>query len=305
MQNETEKPLVTILMNCFNGAEFIAEAIDSVIAQTYPNWELLFWDNQSTDDSAGIVKSYKDERIKYYYAPVHTDLGGGRAAAWEYIRGDYLVVLDTDDYFEPTKLEIQINMFSSEPTAGLCISNTSFFTTDSSWLLYKVPPPIDKGVSQLVEKYYISLESTMISMRVAREHGISFNSNYSHIADFDLMVNICSVSEIVYTNEVLSGWRVHSASDSWVTQYRFYEEFTRWGHANMLNPRFTQCKSSIKRLLSRSRLRLRCHYLYMGKWKELYQSFDSLVSMLSLFYLPVYAAAYYFKLKLDRFRAGL
>ena len=59
----TEQPLVSVIMNCFNGEKYLREAIDSVLAQTYQNWELIFWDNQSTDSSAEIVKSYDDPRI--------------------------------------------------------------------------------------------------------------------------------------------------------------------------------------------------------------------------------------------------
>ena len=66
---QTEEPLVSILMNCFNGEKFLREAVDSVLAQTYQNWEVIFWDNQSTDKSAEIFKSYSDPRLKYFYAP--------------------------------------------------------------------------------------------------------------------------------------------------------------------------------------------------------------------------------------------
>ena len=57
MQNN--QPLVSVIMNCFNGEKYLREAIDSVIAQTYTNWEIIFWDNQSVDRSAEIFKSYK------------------------------------------------------------------------------------------------------------------------------------------------------------------------------------------------------------------------------------------------------
>ena len=59
-------PLVSVIINCFNGEEFLREAIDSVLAQTYTHWEIVFWDNQSTDATAEIVKSYTDSRIRYY-----------------------------------------------------------------------------------------------------------------------------------------------------------------------------------------------------------------------------------------------
>ena len=57
------KPLVSIIMNCYNGEKFLKESIQSVISQKYKNWELIFWDNKSTDRSAEILKSFKDKRI--------------------------------------------------------------------------------------------------------------------------------------------------------------------------------------------------------------------------------------------------
>jgi len=55
-------------MNCYNGGKYLRQAIDSVLAQDFSDWELIFWDNQSTDDSATIAKSYSDSRIRYFYA---------------------------------------------------------------------------------------------------------------------------------------------------------------------------------------------------------------------------------------------
>ena len=60
------KPLISIIINCFNGEKYLEEALTSAINQSYKNWEIIFWDNQSTDASAKIYKNYKDERFKYY-----------------------------------------------------------------------------------------------------------------------------------------------------------------------------------------------------------------------------------------------
>ena len=70
--SEGKVPLVSVIMNCYNGEKYIREAIDSVISQTYQNWEIIFWDNQSTDRSAEIVKGYNEPRIRYVYAQKHT-----------------------------------------------------------------------------------------------------------------------------------------------------------------------------------------------------------------------------------------
>ena len=64
--------LVSIILPTRNRAALLREAIESVRAQTYTNWEIVFWDNQSTDSSATIFKSYPDPRLNYQYAPVHT-----------------------------------------------------------------------------------------------------------------------------------------------------------------------------------------------------------------------------------------
>ena len=75
-------PKVSILMNCYNGEKYLHHAIESVLFQTYKNWEIIFWDNRSTDNSAFILKSYKDNRIKYYLASSHSKLGEARKKAF-------------------------------------------------------------------------------------------------------------------------------------------------------------------------------------------------------------------------------
>jgi len=59
---------VSVIMNCYNGEKFLKKAIQSVINQTYVDWELIFWDNKSTDRSRVILNSFDDERIKYIYS---------------------------------------------------------------------------------------------------------------------------------------------------------------------------------------------------------------------------------------------
>ena len=108
------EPLVSILMNCYNGEKYLRDAIESVLAQTYQNWELIFWDNQSNDCSAEIFNSYIDKRLKYFYAPKHSLLYEARNWAAEKSSGNYFAFLDVDDYWEACKLEMQMNVFSTD-----------------------------------------------------------------------------------------------------------------------------------------------------------------------------------------------
>ena len=63
---QKNKPLVSIIMNCYNGEKFLKTSIKSVINQSYKNWELIFWDNFSNDKSVNIFKKFKDKRLKFF-----------------------------------------------------------------------------------------------------------------------------------------------------------------------------------------------------------------------------------------------
>ena len=104
------QPLVSIIINCYNGETYLKECIESVLSQTYKNWEIIFWDNKSKDKSAEIFKKYKDERFKYFYSNEHTSLYKARNLAMKMSTGDYIAFLDTDDLWDSNKLETQISI---------------------------------------------------------------------------------------------------------------------------------------------------------------------------------------------------
>ena len=223
-----QSPLVSVLMNCYNGEKYLREAVDSVLAQTYQNWEIVFWDNQSTDRSAEIFKSYDDPRLKYFHAPVHTDLGGGRAKAWEHLAGEFIAVLDADDVWLPDKLERQIPLFD-DPEVGIVISDALFFNERSQRRLYgwKYPP---RGwvFERLVSQYFICLVTVVFRRSVVLKLRRAFDPDFSSIADFDLAVRLSRISKLALYPEVLAKWRVHAGSDTWRYPLAFVQERERW-----------------------------------------------------------------------------
>ena len=66
------KPLITIIMNCYNGELYLTQALESILKQTYSKWELIFWDNQSTDKSAEILNKFNEKRFRYFFSEKHT-----------------------------------------------------------------------------------------------------------------------------------------------------------------------------------------------------------------------------------------
>ena len=101
-------PLVSVIMNIRNGAAFLREALDSVMAQTFTDWELIAWDDCSTDNSAQIVAEYQDLRVRYFLSPDETPLGKARDNAIRQATGEWLAFLDQDDLWTSTKLEKQM-----------------------------------------------------------------------------------------------------------------------------------------------------------------------------------------------------
>ena len=156
-----ENPLISIIMNCYNGEKYLREALDSVLAQTYQNWELIFWDNRSTDRSAEIFKSYNDPRLKYFLSHEHTDLGSGRAKAFKYLKGEFIAMLDTDDIWLPHKLEKQLRCFD-DANVGISITNTEFFSKKRSKVFYQKPPAQGWVTNALLKNYFVSLETLML-----------------------------------------------------------------------------------------------------------------------------------------------
>ena len=134
---KNQQPLVSVIMNCHNGEKYLREAIDSVISQTYNNWELIFWDNHSTDKTSDIIKSYTDSRIYYYYTNTFTTLGKARNSAIDVSNGEIIAFLDADDIWLKEKLIKQIPLFRDKDIGIVICDSYSFNEKNLERQLYK------------------------------------------------------------------------------------------------------------------------------------------------------------------------
>jgi len=156
--------LISIIMNCHNGEKFLSEAINSIMKQSYKNWELIFWDNCSTDKSSLILKSFKDSRIKYYRSNLFTNLGEARQSAFEKCSGEYIAFLDTDDIWYDNKLQKQIECFESD--VGIVTCNTFFFNDKIKRPLYQKKIKEGYVFKNLLENYNLSLETLIFDKKI-------------------------------------------------------------------------------------------------------------------------------------------
>jgi len=213
-------------MNCLNSEKYLREAMDSVFAQTYANWEIIFWDNASTDRSADIARSYGDDRVRYFRGETTVPLGHARNLAIAESAGEFIAFLDCDDIWLPTKLEKQVPLFVADDAVGLVYSDTVFFNADGTErrLYAKKQPYRGYCFAELLSNYLISLETAVIRAQALASLDHGFDTRFNAIEEYDLFVRLGLDWKIDFVPEVLAKWRVHDESWTWREPDRFASE---------------------------------------------------------------------------------
>ena len=136
-------PLVSIISTSFNTARFLREALDSVINQSFKNWELLIADDASTDNSAQIIDSYaaRDKRIKPFHNATNRHYLRTRNDLFTKAKGEFITLLDSDDKMEITRLEEQLSFMQSNPELAFCGCLVKYIDDKSRPLKTNRPKP--------------------------------------------------------------------------------------------------------------------------------------------------------------------
>lgn len=116
-----EKPLVTVILTTYNRAHLLPRAINSVLNQTYQNFELIIVNGGSTDNTGEVIKSFTDERIQYYKQKENKGMLADRNRGFDLAKGDYITILDDDDELLPEALETVVNKFVELSSKGIKI----------------------------------------------------------------------------------------------------------------------------------------------------------------------------------------
>ncbi|MDQ6770961.1 MAG: glycosyltransferase [Gemmatimonadota bacterium] len=223
------QPLVSVIMNCYNGEKYLRQAIESVFAQTYANWEIIFWDNQSTDKSAEIVKSFESRRLKYFYAPNHTLLYEARNHAIEKASGDFIAFLDVDDWWLPTKLEKQIPLFA-DPQVGLACG--VFWMEDERKnkrrRSHQRPVPTGWVLNDLLKSYFVGMPTLVVRRSAFDSLDHPCDPRYHVIGDFDLVVRLAMKWKLAGVHEPIACYRLHGNNESVKQLKRWTKELEQW-----------------------------------------------------------------------------
>ena len=209
MENKVARPLFSIIIPAYNNAEYLDDAITSVLRQTYTNFELIAVNDASPDDSAAVIKAYADPRIKYIEHDVNKGLSAARNTGIRNAVGEYVVPLDGDDYFHPEKLKAHADFLEKNPDIGVTY-NPRFELNHSSKTIREIwRPATSVDLQDLVFGYPFSPSDMVIRREWALRVNM-FNEYYVYVGE-DMDIN-CRLA--------LTGCKFHSVDRA--LNYRRY-----------------------------------------------------------------------------------
>lgn len=215
MEELIKSPQVSVLINCYNGEKYLKETMESVYAQNNKDWEIVIWDNGSTDKTAEIAQSF-DSKTRYYYAKERVPLYASRNNALKYAKGKYIAFLDQDDLWMPTKLDEQISLFERDSAVGLVYSDVILFNEKGrKKRFFEIVRP-RKGYifKDLLLSNYIMTPTVMFRRNVFDHFSYSFDPRMMMAGDTDAWLRISYYWKIDYVNKPLASYRVHRNSQT-------------------------------------------------------------------------------------------
>lgn len=209
-------PLVSIIIPTYNRAHFIGETLDSVLEQTYMNWECIIVDDGSEDNSEDVINKYliKDHRFKYYKRPKDIIKGpcSCRNYGFEKSNGELICWFDSDDLLLKNALEKRVNCFKDG--IDVVIGKAEFFDSESKVTLFR--NSIES--TNLVQDYFIGKVTFYVSGPLWKknfliEQGLSFDEKLSYLDDWDFNLRaLYKNPNIIFLDEVVFLYRSHSFS---------------------------------------------------------------------------------------------
>ncbi|MBR5112831.1 MAG: glycosyltransferase family 2 protein [Clostridia bacterium] len=218
--------LISIIMAAYNAEKTIGFAIDSVINQTYQNWELLVVNDCSKDNTENIIKSYtdKDSRVKLISNAENLGVSLTRLEALKNCSGDWIAILDSDDAWMPEKLEKQIEL-QLDRNADLIFTGVKYIKADGTPLDWEMKVPQQVHYKKLLKQNVITNSSALVKKQLYT-NGYAIGDEMHE--DFAVWLNVlkagitaCAVNEplIIYrvSENSKSGNKLKSAVMNWKT----------------------------------------------------------------------------------------
>ncbi len=211
-----DKDLVSIIMPTYNRANFLEEALSSVFSQTYRDFEIIVVDDGSTDDTASVLQPLVEQGLIQYIYQKKQGVSAARNRGIMEANGQYIAFLDSDDLFEPEKINSQVKYLQNHPEMGLVHSGFTKFDhigydlgyRDTSWFSGQIYPQILLHWTTLM-----AIDTVLVVKKVLDSVG-SFDTSLSIGEDLDMWRRIARKYPFGFINKSLARVRVHEGNVS-------------------------------------------------------------------------------------------
>lgn len=214
---ESGEPKISIIMSNYNGEQFIEHAIESVINQTYTDFEFIIIDDCSTDRSRIIIDSFNDHRIKKVFFEKNEHMVYAFNYAISMASGEYIARIDSDDYWHPDKLTRQIDYMDKHSECGACftlvnvVDETDTLLTADDTDRVKLFEVDNRSQAEWIKYFYFSgsclCHPSVLMRKEAIERVGVYNYSLVQIQDFELWIRIAKKYEIYVIQERLTNYR--------------------------------------------------------------------------------------------------
>ncbi len=206
-------PKVSVVIPTYNYAQYIEEAIGSVLAQTYRDYEIIVVDDGSTDDTKGIISQYGPD-VKYIYQK-NQGTCAARNTGIRNSKGEYIAILDSDDLWLPSKLEKQIKLFEANSRLGLVYSDGLVFGEELAWDDLSFGGNMNFYRGRIFDKLILGNFIPCLSVVIKRscfDKVAPFDIDLDFSGDWDMWLRISLHYEVDYVDELLVKYRKHRGS---------------------------------------------------------------------------------------------
>lgn len=226
-------PLISIIIPMYNTSKFIKQTVESILAQTYSNFEVIIVDDGSTDNGAEVVKALmpKDSRIKYIYQS-NQGVSAARNNAIENSQGEYLAFLDSDDLWLPNKLKKQVNRIISTGMDA-CYCGYQYFCDDIRGKTF--PKRYFEGkilLEVIKEKVSVWTSTVVVKRSIVINNSITFKSGLNWAEDMDFFYRLLYKCEFCCVKEILALYRQRpnslSVSSDRLPEIQLWKDFAKW-----------------------------------------------------------------------------
>ena len=207
------KPSITVLLPVYNTLENeLKRAIDSILNQTFDNFEFIIINDAATDNSEDVILSYKDDRIRYYKNETNLKLIATLNRGLSLSNGKYIARLDSDDYSAPTRLEKQFKFMEENQNIG--VLGTFFHRIETNEDISLPTNPNDVKLCQRYVRGCISHPSVMIRKQVLSDNNLMYSPYCMHAEDYKLWCDLSYVTDLAVYPEVLTYISYHDTGVS-------------------------------------------------------------------------------------------